>query len=223
MFRVAIKESAKAHNERAREIAEAAGTARQFPSRRAAEEFTDDLCARGAPVRLQAPAPQDSDDVDAYLVKDGQAQEWEPIETDGHGATFPVGANVFGSLGLGVIGLDGRVSPALSHYFAELAPESKRGRVVNVTVHPACPEQSSGEGPWRPDVRVDVSSRGVKSRDVYFGEVKSGGASFQRNQRVGMQEVAESYGVLRIRVDLEELPDRYTVRIREITPDHWPR
>lgn len=222
MYRVAVKDSATKRNAQVEEITAREGDLLEFASRREAEAFEATVCTEGGSVRLQASAAQDPSPVDAYLVKDAQANEWEPIETDDASATFPVGANVFGSIGLAIIYLGGKASPALCQYFTQREPASKRGQVIDVELEPSLPDPLADFVRWHPDLRIEVSDEDGGSRETYFAEVKSGSASFQRNQRVDMQRVAEAYGVLKIRVALTELPDRYTVRIHEVRPDRWP-
>lgn len=223
MFRVALKESAREQNRCVREIVSEEGPIKQFNSRREAEKFADEMCALGGPVRLQSPAPQDPADVNAYLVSDIQRNEWEPIESNGQSATFPVGANTYGGLGFGLVYLEGKTSPALAHYFTEQAPSSKQGRVLWVDAEPQLPDEFKREVGWSPDLRIEVSSGGRSSNDVYFAEVKSGESSFGRQQRDDMQRLSQEYGVLRIRVKLDKLPEEYTVRIAEVKPNEWPK
>jgi len=223
MFRVALKESAKEHNPCVHEIVSKEGTIKEFESSRQAERFTEEMCARGGAVRLQSVAPQDPAEINAYLVSDKQQNEWEPIESDEQSATFPVGANTYGGLGLGLIYLGGKTSPALSHYFTEQASPSKQGRVLHVDVEPTLPNDIKDETGWRPDLQIEVATGGRSSKEVYFAEVKSGDSSFERQQRADMQRVSGNYGVLRIRVVLDELPEEYTVRIDEVRPREWPQ
>jgi hypothetical protein len=220
MFRVALKQSAREQNCRVGEIVSEEGPVKQFNSRSEAEEFADEMCSSGDPVRLQSPAPQDPADVDAYLISDTQRNEWEPIESNGQSVTFPVGANTYGGLGFGLVYLEGKTSPALAHYFTEQAPPSKQGRVVWVDAEPQLPDEI--EVGWSPDLRIEVSPGDASSNDVYFAEVKSGNSSFERQQRDDMQRVSEDYGVLRIRVKLARLPKEYTVLIAEVSPNEWP-
>lgn len=222
MFRVALKASAREANGRVDAIASTEGSLEEFESRRHAQQFTDEMCGRGGAVRLQSPAPQDPMDVDAYLISDTQQTEWEPISVDEQSATFPVGANTYGGLGRGVVYLDGRASPALSHYFTEQAPSSKQGQVRHVDAEPEVPDDLGADIGWSPDLRIDVSRGGRSETDIYFAEVKAGASSFERQQRDDMQRVSEEYGVLRIRVKLAELPEEYTVRIAEVWPNKWP-
>lgn len=49
-------------------------------------------------------------------------------------------------------------------------------------------------------------------------EIKTGDASFERTQVATMQELAKEKRVLKIRVDIDSLPDQYSLRIREVEP-----
>lgn len=227
MYRVAIKESAI---DASRPLAEAldagddgqadggAETVRAFDSREAAERFAADLDAGPTTLRIQAAAPQDPTPVDGYLVPDGQRDEFAPVESDTHGTTFPVGANTYGALAIGLLARPGPVSPALAHHFAEEVPPDRRGRVQAVEVDPQLPPGVRGEVTWVPDLAITVAA-GSGSAETYFAEVKAGNASFERNQRVDMRAVAVDHDVLKIRADLAGLPDRYTVRIDAVEPD----
>lgn len=224
MYRVAIKESAIEASPRLAEATTSAGgadtgeTVRDFDSRAAAERFAADLDVGSDGLRIQAAAPQDPAPVDAYLVPDAQRDEFTPIESDTRGTTFPVGANSYGAIGLGLLTCPGPVSPALSHHFAEEVPPERRGQVRAVERAPHLPPDLRHEVAWAPDLAVTVS-HDPGSTETSFAEVKAGNASFERNQREGMRVVAAEHPVLTIRVDLAELPDRYTVRIDAVDPE----
>lgn len=218
MYRVAIKDSAIETTARVADAVEAGGTVREFASRDAAERFAAGLSAGSGAVRIQSAAPQDPAPVDAYLVPDAQREEFTPVECDTRGTTFPVGANTYGAIGLGLVYCSGHVSPALAHHFAEEVPPRQRGRVREVEMEPRLPRDVRDDVSWAPDLGITVSHES-RTAETYFAEVKSGNASFERNQREDMRAVAADHGVLTIRVDLAELPDRYTVRIDAVEPD----
>lgn len=222
MFRVAIKRSAREANAAVRPLGDGDDQVHAFDSRTAARERVTALSERGGDVRLQAPAPSDPAAVDAYLVADGQCNEWEPIEDDASGVTFPVGGNVYGRLGLALVYLGGTVSPALSRCVADLETGDGPASVADVELEPSVPADAGEQVRWQPDLRFDVTVDGSAADKRYYAEVKTGNGSFQRNQRRDMQGVAETYGVVKIRVDIAELPDRYSVRMTEVHPETWP-
>ena len=222
MFEVVIKDSAIQHVPRLESIVDKNGPNREFQSRQEAENFVRGLEVEESKLRLQAPAPQETENVDAYLVPDRQMNEWEPVESVKRGVTFPVGGNTYGNIGLGILFGGGKVSPPLRFYFSESAPTKHQGHVSEVELEPRLPGKLSSNVTWWPDMRIEVSTGRSDPNDVYYAEVKSGNSSFERSQRKDMQKVAEEYGVLRIRIDLEELPEQYTVRIDEVKPNEWP-
>lgn len=222
MFRVAIKDSAVDGNPAVRAAVADHGTKRNFESRQQAESFATAMREQGSDVRLQAAAGMDPADVDAYLVKDGQRNEWVPVDDETTGVTFPVGGNVYGRIGLAIIYMGGTVSPALSHFADKLGTDSQTAHVRNVEIEPALPTDVANAVTWCPDLRIGIALDEDAAPESYYAEVKSGQASFQRNQRRDMQRLAKAYGVLRIRVELADLPERYTVRIDEVHPDEWP-
>lgn len=219
MYRVAVKRSAVAENPGVRSRAEVDDVL-EFPSEGVAREFAAARSEDGPDVRLQAPASQDPMRVDAYLVRDNQAAEWSPDRQTDEEVIFPVGANVYGGIGQGILGLDGRPSPALTHYFSEVASPPPAGEVTSVDHHPTLPVEMADVG-WHPDLRIHLADT-ASPPTTYFAEIKSGNASFERDQRRAMQRVARDAGVLKIRVRLNDLPEEYAVRIDEVTPTTWP-
>lgn len=221
-YHVAIKPSAREVNDRVTEMARRSGTI-SFASRAAAEAFADGLSTPRSRLRIQRAAPQDPQDVDAYLVADGQVNEWEPIDDSGDVTTFPVGGNVYGRLGIALLTSETGVPPALRYFFSQGVPDTDRGDVVDLQVEPDLPEVVADTVRWRPDLRISVES---PDRDVvprhYFAEVKAGQSSFERTQRRDMLLAADAVNVLKIRVFLEDLPDEYAVKIQRVSPDQWP-
>jgi glycosyltransferase A (GT-A) superfamily protein (DUF2064 family) len=64
---------------------------------------------------------------------------------------------------------------------------------------------------------VDIKSlTDWQTIETFFCEIKSGDASFERSQREGMQSLAENHRVLKIRVDVEDLPREYTLRVETV-------
>ncbi|WP_238593261.1 hypothetical protein [Natronobacterium lacisalsi] len=53
----------------------------------------------------------------------------------------------------------------------------------------------------------------------YYCEIKTGNASFERSQMETMRELATEERVLKIRVLIDDVPDQYSLRIREVEPD----
>ncbi len=69
---------------------------------------------------------------------------------------------------------------------------------------------------WTPDciVRAKDEWDGVLAQ--YYCEIKTGNASFERLQSAVMKELAAQERVLQIRVQSNDLPEQYSLRIREV-------
>lgn len=227
-FRVAIKDSARrVLDAETLPTSEASGHL-EFPSRDAAEAKIEDL-SRTQPgtLELQRPAPNDSTAVDAYLVCYPESRKWEPDGSLEDGWTFDTTANQYGDLGEALV--TPADTPALNHFVRQDLADALEDRHldrldVRCETRPAEFDWTSlraavdGERPgWTPDCEVRVylpDRRNPIHR--YFCEVKTGEASFERNQAADMATVATVADVLKIRVTIDGLPDEYTVKIRRV-------
>jgi glycosyltransferase A (GT-A) superfamily protein (DUF2064 family) len=52
--------------------------------------------------------------------------------------------------------------------------------------------------------------------ETFYCEIKAGDASFERSQRESMQSLAVEHNVLKIRVDIDELPGEYRLLITPV-------
>jgi hypothetical protein len=70
---------------------------------------------------------------------------------------------------------------------------------------------------WHPDCCV-IARDGWKDGLIerYWCEIKTGNASFERQQVESMRKLAAEERVLKIRVIIDDLPDQYSVRIHEV-------
>lgn len=227
-FRVAIKDSARrVLDAETLPTSEASGHL-AFPSRAAAEAEIEDLSrANPGTLDLQRPAPNDPAEVDAYLVYYPETRKWEPDGSLPEGWTFDTTANQYGDLGEALV--TAADTPALNHFvrqdLADVLEDRHLDRLdVQCVTRPAAFDWATlrsavdGERPgWTPDceVRVHLPDR----RDPlhrYLCEIKTGDASFERNQAADMEAVSAVTDVLQIRVRIDELPDQYGVKIRRV-------
>ena len=220
-FRVAVKESATEANEAVARFA-AADEIVEFDSEMAARSRAGELSADGStPVAVQHAAPQDAADVDAYLVAWPRRRKWDPDGSPTTGLTFGTTANQYGALGEALV-CSPTVNPPLLTHFAELdtAESSDAALRVELDTNPDPVVVGTTGERWEPDCRATV--RLGPDRPVlteYWCEVKAGDGSFERSQREAMRAKAREATVLKIRVDLDDLPDGYTAWIRKVEPD----
>ena len=226
-FTVAIKESAREVNEPARRLATIEEDRVTFASETEAHRRARELSAEGeSVVKVQRAAPQDPDDVDGYLVGWPQRRHQTPDGSPTEGLTFDTEANQYGALGEAVV-LTPEVNPPLLTHFArvdaDLGEESADSDADDVRVEldtDPDPVTVGSDRRWEPDCRAVV--RLGPDRPVlteYFCEVKSGDGSFERSQREAMAAKAREATVLKIRVELDDLPDSYTAWVRKVAPD----
>mgnify|MGYP000453350150 CR=1 FL=1 len=221
-YRVAVKDSASDANEAVRRLARAEGEVVAFDSAADAHRRARELSEAGeTPVKVQRPAPQDPADVDAYLVAWPERRRRTPDGTPTEGLTFDVAATQYGALGEALV-CSPEVNPPVLTHFARVdadcsAREAETVR-VEVDADPA-PVVVAGDARWEPDCRA-VARLGPDSPVLaeYWCEVKSGDGSFERSQRAAMRAKALEATVLKIRVDLDELPDSYTAWVRTVDP-----
>lgn len=222
-YRVAVKDSASDANEAVRRLARAEGEVVAFDSAADAHRRARELSEAGeTPVKVQRPAPQDPADVDAYLVAWPERRRRTPDGTPTEGLTFDVAANQYGALGEALV-CSPEVNPPVLTHFARVDSDlsEREAETVRVEVD-ADPEPVvvAGDARWEPDCRA-VARLAPDSPVLaeYWCEVKAGDGSFERSQRAAMRAKAREATVLKIRVDLDELPDSYTAWVRRVTPD----
>lgn len=217
-FRVTAKSRA-CDNELVRRRFGAREETRAFDSRAAAESFAARASERGdVRVEIQAAAPQDPTACDAYVVAIPARNTTRPANPTGEYWRFHTGANQQGALGE-LLATTPRTNPPAFTWFVrddlasrDYVPSNPADLVVRV---------EDAAGPvrnWWPDCRIDASVGG-ESVESYLCEIKTGGASFQRGQREGMDHAARNGRVLTARVHIERLPDEYEIAVREYTPE----
>jgi len=217
MYEVLITESAQEANPAAATEVESQGNRRTFPSKQAAENFAKSLSRSGTRIQVQKVAPQDTRDIDAYLVPIPEKQVWEPKESDKTGLTFDTTANQYGAIGETVVSGDYGIAPGLKYYFERNIEVPDEDYKIVRRQNTSIPQSIDYEGSWMPDLVVDIKSlKDWQTIETFFCEIKSGDASFERSQREGMQSLAENHRVLKIRVDIEDLPSEYTLRIETV-------
>lgn len=220
-FTVALTDAACEASATVAELREQRGEHVTYDSRRAAE--TDLLDPDRPGLRFQAPAPNDPTDVDAYLVK---LRDPDPAPADrgpaSGGWEFAATAQQVGALAEALFAAYRYDPPPIVAYVArdlDLAPDAFRV-VVDPDDAPRIPPAI--EDRWRWDVHFavhrrtpDAGGRGPLLRH-YLAEVKHGGASYERAQRATMERIARevpNVAVLAIRVDLEGVPQTYSLTI----------
>ena len=232
-FSVAVKASAREANEAVAALADERGNRLSYPDRMAAEECAADLSERGeTPVEVQAVAPQDSTDADAYLVAAPERRSRTPDGSIDGTMTFDTTATQYGALGETLLCCYESNPPVLAHYAREdldHLSDAERDRVHLDVDRSPDPVEKSGETEtngtkrWVPDCRAvaRLEPDGPPLRE-YWCEVKTGDASFERDQRAVMRWKAREAVVLTVRFDVEELPDSYSVTVSEVDPADAP-
>lgn len=224
---VAIKPYAREANEVADVLASESGDYVRFPDRTAAEERAATLSERGeTPVEIQAVAPQDPTDADAYLVAAPERRTRDPDGSVDGTLAFDTTATQYGALGETLLLCYAADPPVLSYYAREdldHLSEAERERLrldVDRSPDPVSMPGSDGTKRWIPDCRVvaRLGPDGPALRE-YWCEIKTGDASFERDQQAVMRWKAREATVLKVRFDVEDLPDSYSVSISEVEPD----
>ena len=216
-----IKESAARRNAAVGEYVAEHDRRVRLDSRADAEALAERLSAAGEPpVRVQRAAPNDADDVSAYLVPAPDRRVREPAVTDDGTLVFDVGANLYGALGEALVVGTGDSPPLLTHYAArdlELPQEAIDVRVDADADAVTAPSGGGDASRWQPDCVATVRrSGGDAVLAEYRCEVKAGDAGLERSQRAAMGRVADDVTVLVVRVSLADLPDRYAATVEEI-------
>jgi hypothetical protein len=215
-YRVAVKDSAAEHSGAVEEFRTERGRTVVFESRDDAEATAERLSTPDAPVAVQAAAPQDEGDVDAYLVPDPDRRTRDPDGSVDSGLTFDVSATQYGRLGEALVCCQRWDPPVLAYYARrDLAADDVR---VELDRDPDAVVADDGAR-WVPDCRAVVRTDGGRTLAEYWCEIKTGDASLERDQRAAMAWKAQRARVLTVRVDPSALPESYTARIRAVEPD----
>lgn len=228
-FQVAVKESASDRNPEVAKWVEAAGRLFTYDTRSAAEEHAAGLSDQGgAPVAVQAAAPNDDSPADAYLVAGADRNRSEPADPSEDAWDFDVAANQYGALGEALLTTPRTNPPALTYFVEghrdideEIQVRIESGDPVNAAIADPGSAQLT-EQTWIPDC-VAVARRAATGAVLgrYLCEIKTGDASFQRHQTAVMEATAAEPGVtvLKVRVRIDSLPDSYHVRFETVSPD----
>jgi len=220
-YAVDVKSGALDVNGRLREVVETRGHTLAFGSRSQAEDYAHQLSATDGAVKIQAAAQNEPKEVDAYLLADHNPSIEEPAEIDGDTWTFDVGTNLYGSLGEAILVYSHK--PHALVYFVRQDLDINDEELewgLTVDVEPAKPLSIDHAGErkrWTPDCVVKAKD-GWREQilETYYCEIKTGNASFERSQVKTMELMAEDDRVLKIRVDIDSLPDQYSLRIHEM-------
>lgn len=224
-YRVEVKPGALDSNATLRDAVDEYGRLFEFSARSAAEVYAAQISTPGGALKVQAAAPNDPDDVDAYLLADHDPSVDEPASVEGETVTFDVGANLYGTLGEAILTATPR--PHALEWFVrrDLDVDGEPDDAgVTIDVETDCvvalDDDSAGDRlVWNPDCKLlarDGQSGELLER--YYCEIKTGNASFERDQLATMNALARDERVLKIRVLIDELPDRYSLRIQEVDP-----
>ena len=217
MYRMEIKGNAIKLSSAIRDVSEERGHIVEFESEEAAESWKNKFSVENGQIRISTVAPQDPRDLDGYLIGFPERNTHEPKQTEKVGLTFDVGANLYGEIGEALICGSYGLSPGIQYYFfEEVEGVNQQDNWIRSISRPNLANITDSEISWSPDCLIEVGDYETSSTAQYFCEVKTGDASFERNQVEGMERVAKNYNVLKIRVIIENLPEEYTVRINEV-------
>ena len=221
MYRLKLTEKAIDVNPAVAELEHEHGTVLEFDAKSDAEAFASRLSQSGDRVRVQAVAQNDPSEIDGYLIRWPERHIAEPKDSDKDGLTFDVGANQYGEVGKALVCGSYGLAPGVKYYFFEEFDHLTEERhKLQVKIEPHFPDAYEPRISWSPDCLIQVRSRPFWDlEERYFCEIKSGNASFERNQAEDMKTVAEEFGVLKIRVIIDNLPGEYTLRISEVEPN----
>lgn len=215
-FVVAIKESAREHNESVDRLVEDAGPRRRYDSRADAEAEAAELSTGGGDIRLQAVAPRDDADADAYLVGASRANPPVPDGDPEDGWRYAVTADQYGALGEALLTAGDGVTTPLDHYLRrefDLDPDADLA--IEVDADPAAVTAPGRPGEWRPDCELTVAVAGRRVAR-YRCEIKTGDGGPERNQRAIAEATAGETPALLARVDVSGLPTEYEVAFERL-------
>ncbi|MFT4932321.1 MAG: hypothetical protein ACI91T_002212, partial [Natronomonas sp.] len=139
--------------------------------------------------------------------------------------TFDASGNQYGAVAEALLATPGTNPPALTYYVREDLDLNDEVRVEVERERTVTREIDADDGrrtaTWTADLVVTAyrPSTGAPLRE-YWCEIKAGAASFERDQTAVMRAKADdpAVTVLKIRVDLDPLPDRYGVRFDPVEP-----
>jgi hypothetical protein len=220
-FRVVVKGSAREANRAVRRLVREESDRLDFDSKAAAHRRARELSVDDETVKVQRAAPNDPDEVDGYLVAWPERKRWDPDGSPTEGLTFDTEANQYGALGEALV-FSPEVNPPLLTHFARVDADLAEREVDDVRVEldrDPDPVTVGTSKRWEPDCRAVV--RLGPNRPVlteYWCEVKAGDGSFERSQREAMAAKARESTVLKIRVELDDLPESYTAWVRKVEP-----
>jgi hypothetical protein len=214
-FRVLVKQSAVDRNSAVAARVSDPPAVLEFTSKTAAQSEAATLTREGdGPVRVQAVAPQDDTDADAYLVGASRSGTDVPETPPSAGWTFGVDGDQYGALGEALLTAgDGVTRPLECYVRHDLGLSADDPLAVTVDDDPDPVTAEEGDGYWRPDCELHVTSQG---RDLarYYCEVKTGAGGFERNQEAIIEAVAAETPVVVAVVDVVDLPATYEVRFQ---------
>lgn len=220
-MKIEIKDSAIKNNEAVARYVADNGEMITVASIEAAEALANKLSAAGGvPVALQKTAPQDSTAADQYLVYRPARRTHSPVDSEADIWTFETTANQYGALGEALFT---RGAPALRYYIAQdLGGDDVWIRLVaprHAVREGTVTRETRNAVSWSPDTVAFAYGEDSVLQE-YWCEIKTGSASFQRLQTEGMAQMAgiDGVSVLKIRVWIDELPDKYSVRIEPVVP-----
>lgn len=198
-----------------------AGELLPFPSRTSAETYAMSLsAARDVDLQIQAAAPQDPTAADGYLVAGTGRDATTPLRATGSEYEFPVTGNLYGRLGELAVCTPAETPPVLRAYISDDLEATHEGMTPTVHVErspePVVASVAGDRKRWAPDCRAIAEIEGRTVRE-YYCEIKAGDGSVERAQRTVMEVQARRHPVLLIRVDLDNLPARYSAKITDIS------
>lgn len=223
-FVVEVKPSARERNAAADRLASERGVRHEYPSREAAAEQAEALTETGETrVALQRVAPQDETSADAYLVAKPKRHVETPHDPDARTLTFDASANQYGAMAEALLATPGTNPPPVAHYVREnldvedeVRVETDTGRTTTRDID----DDGRRSATWTADL-VATAHRVSTDAPIreYWCEIKAGSGSFERHQKAVMRAKAADpdVTVLKVRVDLDPLPERYGVRIDEVS------
>jgi hypothetical protein len=222
-----VKSGALDVNSELRDAVETHSHTLEFGSRTAAEDYAEQLSASDGPLRIQAVPDNEPKAIDAYLLADHNPSIKAPAEVDGDTWAFDVGANLYGTLGEAIL-IDAPKPHALIHYIRQeleideddlewgLNVTVERGQLISIT-------SSEETKSWAPDCIVEAKDGwNGDLLERYYCEIKTGNASFERSQLETMKALAAKERVLKVRVNVDELPEQYSLRINEVCSEGQP-
>lgn len=214
-MKIEIKDSAITNNGAVARYVADHGEMITVASIETAEALVSKLSAAGGgPVDLQKTAPQDSTTANRYLVYRPARRTHSPVAPEADIWTFETTANQYGALGEALFT---RGAPALRYYIEQdLEPDDIWIRLVaprHAVREETVTRQTRDAVSWSPDTVAFAYGEDSVIQE-YWCEVKTGSASFQRLQTEGMVQLAGTAGVsvLKIRVRIDDLPQKYSVR-----------